>query len=224
MSQPVLDQAFRVSEANGVARYRAVTSGSEKGTCQYPDAGSTILGVTTHAQSRTDKSVGVRRLGIILCEASEAIPTGSPVIANSDGTIKPAPFASGSIGSSGSNNLIAFTSKVPGILGNSLTVAFALGVDGESNTSSISGNTITITAENDGGSNITSAADMIMFINEHEVLSTLIVAENGAGSNGSGLVSIDNAALSGGEASISAFATAQEAATQAGDLIEIFIH
>ncbi len=93
MPHYVLDKAYTVNQAGGVAAHRVVVQGTNAGECKNPagagDSSGTILGVTTHAQTEDGRSVAVRKNGIALVEASAAIAVGSAVdVADTAGKVR----------------------------------------------------------------------------------------------------------------------------------------
>jgi hypothetical protein len=228
MSNQVLDRAFRVEEADGVARYRAVVFGTTDGGCRYPAAANAagVLGITTHAQTRENRSVAVRRIGIALAEAAGAIAKGARIIvADATGRIAEASRARLETGSAGANNGVVFTAREYGAAGNLSSVELVATGTSQSLAVSVSGNAVSVQLATDGGgSATTTAAELIAAVNAHAAAGLLVEAAHLSGSDGSGVpagVSATN--LSGGEAGVNAFAEAQEAATAAGDVIEVLL-
>jgi hypothetical protein len=84
MPHYILDKAYTVNQAGGVAAHRVVVHGANVGDCKYPGAtgAGNLLGVTTHAQSDNGRAVSVRKAGVALVEASQAITAGAPVEAS----------------------------------------------------------------------------------------------------------------------------------------------
>jgi hypothetical protein len=100
MPHYILDKAYTVNQAGGVAAHRVVVQGSGAGECKYPAAaglaGGTVLGVTTHAQSENGRAVAVRKAGIALVEASGSITVGQPLeVAGTSGKVRAIAQASG---------------------------------------------------------------------------------------------------------------------------------
>lgn len=91
MSSYILDKAYSIEDANGVAAYRAVVHGTNAGEAVLPggaNAGA-ILGVTVHSQSREGGNVAVRKAGIARVMAAGAVDVGEPVnIAGTTGKVK----------------------------------------------------------------------------------------------------------------------------------------
>jgi len=227
MSQTVLDQAFSVSEANGIARFRVVVSGSESGTCQYPESpfNQHPLGVSTHSQNINGKPIGVRSLGVIKCEAAESIAEGDAVVvADATGKIKSAPKASATFGDTPATNEIVVTAKQTGFIGNNIEVELEALTSGNPISVSVTGHKVVVGCVTSDDVTITStASDIISAINDDVEASLLISAANGASSDGSGTVAAASHVLSSGQAGDYSFAIAQETATADGDLIEILI-
>ncbi len=223
-----LDRAYRVEEPEGVERYRIVVFGTTDGGCRYPGAASRggVLGITTHSQPNANRAVTVRRSGIALAEAESAITKGDPVVvAGDNGRIKSAPRASLTLGNAVANTAIDFASRIPGLAGNLIRIAFADGVPNQSLGFTVGGSLVTIELATDGtGLPTTTASQLIDALNANPVVSSFLTASNGAGSDGSGTVESTSAtALSGGEGGDNIVGFAQEAATSANDIIEVYI-
>jgi hypothetical protein len=91
MPQYLLDKAYKITDANGVAANLVVVQDTDPGECKLPAASNDgkILGVTVHSQSLQNKSVAVRKSGIADVVASGAISPGVPVnIAGASGKVK----------------------------------------------------------------------------------------------------------------------------------------
>ncbi len=223
-----LDRAYRVEESGGVARYRAVVFGQTDGGCRYPGAAGRggVLGVTTHSQPNADRAVAVRRAGIALAEAASAIAKGDPVVvADSTGRIASAPRASVSIGSAPADNAIDIVVRIPGLVGNLLRIVLD---DSESDVPlgfAFVGGLLTVTLATDsGGSVLTTAQQLVDAINADANLSSFLVASNGTGSDGTGLLaSAGEASFAGGEGGDNIVGFAQEAATAPGDIVEVLV-
>lgn len=91
MPHYILDKAYKVTEAEGVAAHRVVVQGTNAGECALPSAANAgaILGITVHAQSVQNHNVAVRKAGIARVVAGGAIAVGAPVNVNgADGKVK----------------------------------------------------------------------------------------------------------------------------------------
>lgn len=94
----LLDKAYRVAEANGVAAYRVVVQATNAGECRLPTADNAggLLGVTLHAQPTVGRQVTVRKAGIAEVAAAGPVAVGAPVIAaGNTGKVKSATGAPG---------------------------------------------------------------------------------------------------------------------------------
>jgi hypothetical protein len=99
MSAHILDKAYTITDPNGVAAGVVVVADSNAGECKLPAAvnAGAILGVTTAAQSLQNAAVPVRKAGITLVTAAEAIAYGAPVnIAGTSGKVKTVDETTGS--------------------------------------------------------------------------------------------------------------------------------
>lgn len=223
-----LDRAYRVEEAGGVARHRVVVFGTTDGGCRYPAAADSagVLGVTQHAQTRQDKAVTVRRTGIALCEAAAAIGKGDAVVvADDEGRIKSAARASLAFGLVGSNNALVLTCRVPGLVGNALSVELLAEENNQTLALAVVGTTISIElATNGSGDSTTTGAQLLALINGHATASNMVVAAHATGSTGAGIVAaLAQAPLTGGEGGINVVGFAQERATASGDVVEVMV-
>ncbi|MCB2154884.1 DUF2190 family protein [bacterium] len=228
MSNYVLDRGFNVEEANGIAAHRVVVIGDVWGGCKYPvaDNAGGVLGITTHAQTRQNKSVGVRMIGIAPCEASGAIPAGSPVaVFGSEGKIKKASGATMTLGSVGSDNAVQFAFRTPGMVGNSFQIRLVEGSVGSELAAAISGTSVDVTLASDGGGTIlTTAAALIEFFNAHADLSRFIVASSVTGSAGTGLMAIDDEGVfADGQEGVNVLGTALQTAAADGDIVDVLL-
>jgi len=99
MPNSLLDKAYTVTDAAGIAAYRAVVPTTTAGECKLPTAANQFaLGVTTHAQLRQNHAVAVRRAGIATVTAAGAISVGAPVnVAGTTGKVKTIGEASGTL-------------------------------------------------------------------------------------------------------------------------------
>jgi hypothetical protein len=91
MASYILDKAYSIDEAAGVAAYRVVVHGANAGQAKLPSAGNqgAILGVTVHSQTRRGANVAVRKAGIARATAAGPIAVGDPVnVADAGGKVK----------------------------------------------------------------------------------------------------------------------------------------
>lgn len=91
MSHYILDKAYKITDAAGVAASRVVVQGTNAGECKAPAAANAaaILGVTVYSQSLQNQSVAVRKAGIARVAAAGAVSVGAPVnIAGTTGKVK----------------------------------------------------------------------------------------------------------------------------------------
>lgn len=91
----VLDKTYKVTEAAGVGKYRAVVPGTNDGECKLPTAANQFAyGITQEAQSRQNANVAVRKYGITRAYASGTITKGDYVeVAGTDGALRKADLA-----------------------------------------------------------------------------------------------------------------------------------
>ncbi len=226
MTMSVLDKAFKITSAGGAGANRIVVLGAAEGECVLPAGANAlgVLGATTHSAAQ-HHHVSVRRLGVASAIAADAIALGSPIcVADNTGRIKAAAKASAVSGVVGSNNAIRWTALRPGIVGNNIIVDIVVSGNNTPFSISVSGNIITINAATDGSGNaVTTAAQARAAISEHTVASKIISSANEGASDGSGIIADETAALSGGEHGEGVFGFAEQAASAAGDIINIFL-
>lgn len=228
MSNYVLDRSFEVEESGGVARHRVVVIGEGPGGCRYPGGPNAagVLGVTTHGQSRQHKTVGVRMLGLVPCEASAPISAGQPVaVADATGKIKEATGATMTLGSVGTNSAVLFQFRTPGMVGDGFQIHLTQGANGSPLSHLINGVHVYVTLATDGGGTVTTtAADLIAYIAAAEDLSRFLQAFHVDGSNGTGLMEVDDeGAFGGGHEGLNVLGIALQAASADGDVIDVFL-
>ena len=120
----VLDKAYTIATANGVAANRVVVAGPTAGQCALPAAenASGLLGVTVHSQPNSGRAVTVRKIGIAEVAAAGPIALGAPVIAaGSSGKVK---AASGSAGTK--INVLGFAETPAGSDGDIIEVFLSI--------------------------------------------------------------------------------------------------
>lgn len=226
MSNYVLDRAYRVEEAAGVARYRAVVAGNGNGTCRYPagaNAGG-VLGISMHAQTHENKAVTVRRLGIAPCEAAGPVAVGSYVcVAGNDGRIKEAVPPSAVTDPWGAENGMKFTALAPAPFTPLERVEIVVAGTETEFSAEFAGGTATVNVATDaGGAPTIPATQLTGFLNDHPVLSHLMKSEL---HGGSGLLppNAGTYALTGHAESINPIGIAQESATSEGDIVDVLL-
>lgn len=91
----VLDKTYKVIEANGVTKYRAVIAGTNDGECKLPTAANQLsLGITQEAQSKQNENATVRKYGISRAYAKGTVTKGDYVEAgDSAGALRKADLA-----------------------------------------------------------------------------------------------------------------------------------
>jgi hypothetical protein len=76
----VLDKTYKVTEAAGITKWRAVIPGTNDGECKLPTAANQIsLGITQEAQAKQNQNVAVRKYGISRAYAKGNITKGDYV-------------------------------------------------------------------------------------------------------------------------------------------------
>lgn len=192
MSTSLLDLAYIVEEPNGVARYRAVVAGGQSNGCQYPDSANAggVLGITTHAQSRQNRSVTVRRMGIAQCELASAVARGQQVaVADDAGKIGPAATPSATTGVVGSNNALTWTLKRP--FAGAISQGVRLVVAGNNTPLSVVMNATHLqvnVATNGGGAATSTAAQVLAAVQASAEASAFFDVAHASTSTGAGVV------------------------------------
>jgi hypothetical protein len=76
----VLDKTYKVTEAAGITKWRAVIPGTNDGECKLPTAANQLsLGITQEAQAKQNQNVAVRKYGISRAYAKGSITKGDYV-------------------------------------------------------------------------------------------------------------------------------------------------
>jgi hypothetical protein len=76
----VLDKTYKVTEAAGITKWRAVIPGTNDGECKLPTAANQLsLGITQEAQAKQNQNVAVRKYGISRAYAKGAVTKGDYV-------------------------------------------------------------------------------------------------------------------------------------------------
>lgn len=222
----ILDTAFEVEEANGVAAHRVVVRGSQPKRCAYPTGANAdrSLGITLDAAAN-GRAVAVRRLGKALVESSGVIAAGSRVcVADATGRVKAAVRASGVTGVIGNNNAIRWTAAAESIVGNTIVVDIVVAGNSTPLSVAVSGATVTVNSATDGGgAATTTAAQAIAAVAANVAARLLVSGQNEAPSTGAAAVADQTVKLSGGEAGLNSVGIAEHNAAQAGDLIDVFL-
>jgi len=226
MASYVLDKAYKATGINGVNANCVVVQAAVSGECDLPQGANQgqILGVTVHSAEK-DQGVAVRKLGIASVTCAGAISAGDAVCAaDNQGRIKSAGKATEDTGVEGNNNAITWNAKKPGSNGNTIVVDIVVSGTDTSLSIEVSGNTVTInSATNGGGSATTTAAQAIAAVAADANASLIVSGANKGASNGSGVVADETVTLCGGELGDHAFGFAEESATSAGDIIDVFL-
>ncbi|MBX3730143.1 MAG: hypothetical protein KF858_13245 [Candidatus Sumerlaeia bacterium] len=224
MSNYVLDRAYRVEEVHGVGRYRVVTAGTQSDGCRYPSGPNAgpVLGVTMHAQTREARAVAVRRLGIAPCEAAGEIERGERVcVADDEGRVKAVVLPSGLLGQEGHNGSVLYEVLAPReapvlrvthtVSGSSTPLAVSL----------VAGELRVRVGTDSEGDPVTTAAQLAAHLNASEPLNRVVRAT--AGGTGASVIGDDTVEIGGWEAAANAIGIAQQHATTAGDIIDVFL-
>ena len=91
----VLDKTYKVTEAAGITKWRAVIPGTNDGECKLPTAANQLsLGITQEAQAKVNQNVAVRKYGISRAYAKGNVTKGDYVeVGDAAGTLRKADLA-----------------------------------------------------------------------------------------------------------------------------------
>src|SRR3972149_4043578 len=91
----VLDKTYKVTEAAGVTKYRAVIPGTNDGECKLPTAANQLsYGITQEAQSKQNENVTVRKYGISRAYAKGTVAKGDYLeVGDATGALRKADLA-----------------------------------------------------------------------------------------------------------------------------------
>ena len=91
----VLDKTYKVIEAAGVGKHRAVVPGTNDGECKLPTAANQLSqGITQEAQSKQNQNVAVRKYGISRAYAKGTVTQGDYVeVGDAAGALRKADLA-----------------------------------------------------------------------------------------------------------------------------------
>ena len=88
----VLDKTYKVTEAAGVTKYRAVIPGTNDGECKLPTAVNQLsCGITQEAQAKVNENVTLRKYGISRAYAKGVVTKGDYIeVGATDGSLRKA--------------------------------------------------------------------------------------------------------------------------------------
>jgi hypothetical protein len=88
----VLDKTYKVVEAAGIAKHRAVVPATNDGECKLPTAANQLsYGITQEPQAKQNSNVAVRKYGISRAVAKGAVTKGDYVeVGDAAGTLRKA--------------------------------------------------------------------------------------------------------------------------------------
>ena len=88
----VLDKTYKVTEAAGITKWRAVVPGTNDGECKLPTAANQLsLGITQESQAKQNQNVAARKYGISRAYAKGAITKGDYVeVGDTSGALRKA--------------------------------------------------------------------------------------------------------------------------------------
>jgi hypothetical protein len=88
----VLDKTYKVIEAAGISKYRAVIPGTNDGECKLPTAANQLsLGLAQETQSKQNENLAVRKYGISRAYAKGTVTKGDYVeVGDATGTLRKA--------------------------------------------------------------------------------------------------------------------------------------
>lgn len=221
-----LDQAFRITSTNGVEAGRTVVRTSDERQCQLPAGpnASGVLGVTLHSQPVRNRLVTVRRAGLARAVAAEALVPGDQLcVADDEGRVGRLSAPTYQVGQVVAHNQL----RLRWIGRGSIAPPVSVRIDAASGDTPFSwtfeNGDLVLSPETTGGSITQTAASLIAAINNDAELALLVSAANGQGSSGLGTVAAASGPLIETSKTLNGFAVAEETATQAGDLITIYL-
>ncbi|CAN5193360.1 hypothetical protein BH09SUM1_BH09SUM1_07210 [soil metagenome] len=224
MSAYVLDKAFKIATIAGVAANRVVVRTGNQDECKLPAAAyaGEILGVTTYPQSRQDRFVGVRRMGIASTMAAGVIARGARVcIADNAGRVAQMANAIYLTGIVGSNNALTF--QWVGSKGAPFSISLVNPGAAAAFSWSFVGGELSLSLLHNGSVITETASTLIGKIAADDTLAQLISVASTAGSNGSGTLTAANSGITNILAIAHPVGIAEEPATAAGDIIDVFL-
>ena len=88
----VLDKTYKVTEAAGITKWRAIIPGTNDGECKLPTAANQLsLGITQESQAKQNQNVAARKYGISRAYAKGAITKGDYVeVGDTSGALRKA--------------------------------------------------------------------------------------------------------------------------------------
>jgi len=224
MSHYVLDKAYRAAPENGIPAGAVVVRGTTADECTLPAAANAgnILGIATHAQPRTGRHVAIRRLGIAQAVAAGAIAAGAPVcIADTAGRVAQLAKPRFVLGSGVSEIIIEWLDPV----------SFSAAIEVELHEPEADGtfewefnaHRLRLTLSLDEEEVTETVASLVASVNGDAVLSKLVRAIRGGSAVDATVLSAASAHAGNIPATLNPLGTAEHAATQAGDLIDVFL-
>ncbi len=227
MSNYVLDKSYRVANANGIGAGLAVVRTANVGECDLPAGANAaaVLGITTHSQTRQNSYIGVRRLGIVSAVAAGAIAAGAEVVAADDiGRITQATPPAYNFGVVGNDNAVQIDWIDRASFSLNTEIALVdLGADQTFEWDADAGLLRLYLTTNSGDTITMTAAELIEAINGDADLSKIIRASNYSTSDGSGTLTAEQADATSPSAGTNVIGVAEQAAIQAGDIIDVFL-
>lgn len=225
MSNYVLDKAYRAAEAGGIPAARVVVRGAGNDDCALPAAANAagVLGITTHGQTRENRFIGVRRLGIALATAAGPINRGALVCAgDSEGRVAQANPPRFEAGSAAANNGLV----IEWIDRGSFSAASCIDIvdAGEATAFAWQFTAGKLVLKPQWSAEITmSSAEFKAAIEADPLLRKILRATHMAGSNGTGTVAPETLSVLNLNETLNPIGIAEQAAVQAGDLIDVFL-
>lgn len=227
MSNYVLDKSYRIANASGVGAGIVVVATANNDECDLPSAANaaSVLGITTHVQTRQGRFVGVRRLGIAIAQAAGIIAKGARVcVADNTGRLAQTKNPTFSTGVVGSNNALTLEWLEPSLFSFNLSISLVGGAASQAYGWSIANGVLTIKLATNGSSAITeTAATLIPKINGDATLNKFLKATSTTGSSGAGVIAAEVVAAGNIAQTLNSIGVAEEAATQAGDMISVLL-
>ena len=226
MANYVLDKAYKVPAEAGIGSALAVVAGEGEADCRLPDAANAegVIGITTHAQPRAGRYIGVRRLGVASVYTAGPIARGARVcVGDAQGRVAACALPRFDMGSVPGNNALVVEWKDRASFNPAVLIevhdpgqAGALGWTWQPGK-------LRITAAHDGDDITTTAAQLKTLIEETPALAAVLAVSHGGASNGSGLVATDTFIVANLPATRNPIGIAEEDALEEGDLIDVLL-
>lgn len=226
MMELSFDQALRVVASGGVESGRAVVRTASAGECAKPQGANAggFLGFTLQAQPRNGRLVAVRRSGVARAVAASPIEVGAAVcIADAEGRVAQLPPPRFTFGTVGANNAVIVEWLHRDLFSLGTTVELVYPGGATTFGWSLAAGQLRITLAGSGGAVTQTASSLLVAAAADAALSRLVRFRPVSGSSGVGTMAAASAAVSNAADLLNPIGIAEEVATQAGDVIPVFL-